>query len=124
MDTRGDWARCRGWIEAAVATGPGVETIDDVERLVGEGRYQLFTAPRSAAVTEIAQFTRRRILIVVHGGGDLEELLDVLEPRMCAFACAEGCDAIMGTGRRGWDRVTKKRGYRFAWINMIKDLRM
>jgi len=118
-----EWARCRGWIEAAVETGPGVETIDDVERLIGEGHYQFFPAPRSAAVTEIAQFARRKILIVVHGGGDLEELLDVLEPRMCAFARAEDCDAIMGTGRRGWERVTGKRGYRFAWINMIKDLR-
>jgi len=114
--------RCRAWIEAAVATGPGIETIDDVEALIGEGRYQLFTAPRSAAVTEIAQFARRKVLIVVHGGGDLDELLNVLEPRMCDFALAEGCDAIMGTGRRGWERATQKRGYRFAWINMIKDL--
>lgn len=117
-----EWVRCRGWIEAAVATGPGVETIDDVEWLIGEGRYQLFAAPQSAAVTEIAQFARRKILIVVHGGGNLEELLDVLEPRMCVFARAQGCDAIMGTGRRGWERVTGRRGYRFAWINMIKDL--
>jgi len=120
--TGGEWVRCRGWIEAAVATGPGVETIEDVERLIEEGRYLLFSSPRSAAVAEIAQFARRKILIVVHGGGDLEELLDVLEPRMCAFARAEGCDTIMGTGRRGWERVTQKRGYRFAWINMIKDL--
>ena len=120
--TAGEWVRCRPWIEAAVATGPEVETIDDIERLVGKGQYQLFAGACSAAVTEIAIFARRKILIVVHGGGDLDELLDVLEPRMCDFARAQGCDAIMGTGRRGWERVTQKRGYRFAWVNMIKDL--
>jgi hypothetical protein len=46
--------------------------------------------------------------------GDIGELLDELEPQMCAFARAQGCTLIMGTGRKGWERVTRQRGYRFG----------
>ena len=62
------------------------------------------------------------MLIVVHGGGELEELLGAMEPAMCGFARAHGCIAIMGMGRKGWERATLKRGYRFGTIMMIKDL--
>jgi hypothetical protein len=117
-----EWARCRPWIEAALATSPNLESIEDVERAVERGAYQVWFGKDCCAITEIAQFEQRKILIVKHGGGDLTELLDVMEPKMCAFARANGCDGIMGEGRRGWERVTEKRGYRFAFLTMIKDL--
>jgi hypothetical protein len=116
------WSRCRHWIEAAIATGPAIETIDDVERLLACGRYRLWSGRAAAAVTEITEFQQRRILTVLHGGGDLAELLDEIEPALCAFARSQGCDGIMGLGRRGWERVTTGRGYRLAYIAMIKDL--
>lgn len=122
MTPQENWTRCRPWIEAALITSPGFETIEDVEALAAVGRYQIWFGENSVAVTEIAEFARRKILIVAHGGGDLTELLDVLEPRMCVFAVQNGCDGIMGMGRKGWERVTEKRGYRFAYLNMIKDL--
>ncbi len=122
MSTREHWPRCRPWIEAALATGPGVETIEDVERLIESGQYQLWMGRNAAAVTEVTQFQRRKILTVMHGGGDLSELLDEIEPALCAFARAQGCDGIMGLGRKGWERVTQSRGYRLAYIAMIKDL--
>jgi len=117
-----NWARCRPWIEAALATSPGLETIEDVERLVAEGSYQVWFGRNCAAITEIASYPGRKVMTVVHGGGDLTELLDELEPSMCAFARSHGCASIMGTGRKGWERVTEKRGYRFGWIVMVKDL--
>jgi hypothetical protein len=60
--------------------------------------------------------------VVVHAGGDLGELLDALEPAMCAFARAQACTLMMGTGRKGWERVTRTRGYRFGFITMAKNL--
>lgn len=117
-----EWARLKHHIEAALATSPGLETLEDVEALVGCGKYQAWFGRQSIAITEIATFARRKVLIVAHGGGDLTELLDGLEPRMCVFALQNGCDGIMGVGRKGWERVTEKRGYRFAYLNMIKDL--
>ena len=115
-----EWARCRHFIEAALARSPGLENIEDVERAIAEGRYQFWPGENCAAVTEIADFARTRMLVVLHGGGDLAELIDQMEPALCAFARAAGCDGIMGLGRKGWERVCEKRGYRFGWVAMVK----
>ena len=40
----------------------------------------------------------------------------------CAFARAQGCTLIMGTGRKGWERAAGPRGYRFGWLTMVKSL--
>jgi hypothetical protein len=117
-----EWARCRHYIEAALAHSPGLEAIEDVERAIERGSYQVWFGKACCAVTEIAHYARGRALVVVHGGGDMGELLHELEPAMCAFARREGCTLIMGTGRKGWERVTEKRGYRFGYLTMVKRL--
>ena len=117
-----EWARCKPWIEAALAHSPGLETIADVERAIERGSYQVWFGRNCCAVTEIAHYARARALVVVHGGGDMDELLHELEPAMCAFAKNEGCTLIMGTGRKGWERVTRDRGYRFGYLTMVKRL--
>jgi hypothetical protein len=117
-----EWARCRPYIEAAIRHSPQLETIADVERLISCGKYQFWPGKRSAAITEIAEFARGLVLIVVHGGGDLAELVDLMEPAFCGYARAHGCIAIAGMGRKGWQRATEKRGYRFGTIMMIKDI--
>ncbi len=118
-----EWARCRHFIEAALGQSPGFETIEDVERLIADGRYQFWPGENCAAVTEIAEFARAKMLVVMHGGGDLIELLEEMEPALCAFARVAGCDGIMGFGRKGWQRVCERRGYRFGWLAMVKDLK-
>jgi hypothetical protein len=117
-----EWARCRPWIEAALAHSPGLETIEDVEHAIERCTYQVWFGQRSCAVTEIAAYPKAKALVVVHGGGALAEMLDELEPAMCAFARARGCTLIMGTGRKGWERVTRERGYRFGYLTMVKML--
>jgi hypothetical protein len=117
-----NWRRCRPLIVEAIASAPGFETIEDVEKLIGQRKYSVLFGDNSAAVIELAQFQQRRVLIVQHGGGDLGELLDVLEPALCNYARTQGCDGIMGLGRLGWKRAAEKRGYRMAYMAMIKDL--
>ncbi len=117
-----EWARCRHFIESALAHSPGLESIDDIERGIAEGRYQFWPGENCAAITEIADFARAKMLVVLHGGGDLSELIDGMEPALCTFARAAGCDGIMGLGRKGWQRVCESRGYRFAWLAMVKML--
>lgn len=116
------WAECRPLIEAALKTSPGLETIEDVERMIAEGKYFPFSGQHSCAVAEIARFSQHKAFNIVHGGGELSELLDVLEPKMCEFARAAGCTLMMGMGRKGWERAADKRGYRFAFITMAKEL--
>jgi len=122
MTPASEWARCRFYIESALSRSPGFETIEDVEALIADGTYQFWPGVKSAAITEIRRYARKKVLAVVHGGGELSELLDEMEPHFCSFALANGCDAVIGTGRRGWQHQTRKRGYRFAYLTMIKEI--
>src|SRR5205085_9327673 len=92
---QGEWRRCRSWIEAALACTPGLEKIEDVEAKIAAGAYQFWPGKRAACITEIAGFARAKALIVIHGGGDLAELVDEMEPALADFARAAGCDLIM-----------------------------
>lgn len=116
-----EWARCRPFIEAALARSPGFEAIEDVERLIAESKYQFWPGRHAAVVTEIAQYPQKRVLVVQHAGGDMGELID-MEPSIAAFARVAACDAIMGFGRLGWKRIWERRGYRFGWVAMVKHL--
>lgn len=117
-----EWARCRPHIEAALERSPGLETIEDVERRIADGRYMFWPGRKSAAITEIVEYDRKRAMVMIHGGGDMGEMLDEMEPVICAMARLMGCSMIMGTGRKGWEKPGLKRGYKFGWITMYKDL--
>lgn len=118
-----EWARCRHWIEAALTHSPGFETIEDIEEAIASGAYQFWPFPHCAAITEIGIYPRKKVLAILHGGGDLNELLNLLEPVLCECARLNGCDLIMGLGRKGWERPSEKHGYRFGWLAMIKNLK-
>lgn len=116
-----EWERCRHWIEAAIDQSPGLQGIEDVERLIGAGVYQLWCGSLCAIITEIVQFQQAKVLMIRIAGGDLEELVKT-EPLFCEYARSKGCTRIMGEGRRGWERVFKPIGYRFAYVTLEKDL--
>lgn len=119
-----EWSRCRPWIEAAVARSPfGLEDIEDVELAINERRYLFFAGQRCACVVEVQQYPKRKVLCVVHGGGDLNELAGPMEQMLSDFAREIGCDLMAGIGRKGWERVTEKIGYRFGFVTMFKALR-
>ncbi len=117
------WPGYRSLIAAALETSPGVETIEDVEQRLATGAYQAFFGRRSIAITEISHFDQATAVTVIHGGGELAELLDTLEPLIHDYACAIGADLLMGQGRLGWKRPCEAKGYRFGWIVMVKDIR-
>ena len=122
MNPQNEWARLKHHIEAAIAKSPGFETIEDVEALVACGKYQVWFGRESVAITEIASYPRRKVLSIIHAGGDLNELQDEMEPQMCAFARSQGCQSITVQGRKGWERVRQARDYKFGFITMYKDL--
>lgn len=117
-----EWERCKPWIEAAIAHSPGLETIEDIERQLAECTVQFWPAPNCAVITDVSMHNDKRVLTVRYGGGDLNELLTLVEPNLCEFARTAGCEAIIGLGRKGWERAAEKNGYRFAWVAMIKSL--
>jgi hypothetical protein len=122
-----EWARCRPWIEAALARSPGFEDIEDVERLVMEGQYIFFSGPDCAAICSIEVYCQKKAFVIQHAGGDPEgsirEMIADLDPSMCAYANAMGCDMIMERGREGWKPILEKHGYRVGYVAMVKELR-
>lgn len=117
-----EWERCRPWIVAALEHGPGLESIEDVERLISEGRYSFWPGANCAAVCEVADYGQGKVLTLVHAGGDMKELVEVIEPAICNYARGLGCRAMLVVGRKGWERVCKGVGYEFACITMMKAL--
>jgi GNAT superfamily N-acetyltransferase len=116
------WIRCRPYIEAALARAGGTHGVDDVARLVEQGRAHFWPGRRCAVVTEFYLYPRVKACNLWLLGGDLRELLQ-LRPAIEAWAKAQGCARILGGGpRRGWERVLKPLGYRPEWIIYSKEL--
>ncbi len=122
MTPQENWARVRPWIEAALKRAPGLETIEDVDSFLESGKYLLFTSPNAAMVAQIIEYERKKAIYAIHGGGNLKELIDVIEPRMRACGKVNGCSLSMGMGRKGWERALKDKGYRLGWVTMIKEI--
>lgn len=116
------WARCRPYIEAALATCH-THTIEDVEAGIEAGLFQFWPGRNCAAVTEICTYPRRRALHHWLSGGDLHELVRQ-SFSMESWATLNGCTAIYGTSadRPGLRRVLSRLGYEVGQIEYNKDL--
>lgn len=100
----------RKYIEAALKHSGGTHTFDDVEKAINEGIMQLWPASNSAAVTEIIQYARKKVLNVFLAGGDLEEIMNGIGA-VTEWAKAQGCDSVTLYGRKGWERVLDAHGF-------------
>ena len=97
-----NWARCKHWIEAALAHLLGLEAIEDVERAIERGSYQVWFGKACCAVTEIADYARVRALMVVYGGGDMAEMRTDLRGEMAEMRTdLRGEIKQLGTELRG-----------------------
>jgi hypothetical protein len=118
-----DWVRCRAWIEEALAIS-GMYDIKDVEAAIEDGTMHFWPGESCAAVTEFAIFPNGKALNVFAGGGEtgpaLIELTEMMEPALVAWARASDCRWILGFGRKGWERVCARMGYRHLWSVMVK----
>jgi hypothetical protein len=116
------WLRCRPYIEAALERAGGTHAIEDVARLIGEGRAHFWPGERCAVVTEFHDYPRLKACNLWLLGGDLSELMR-MRSAIEAWARAQGCTRILGGGpRRGWRRLLAPHGYRPGWIIYCKEL--
>lgn len=118
-----EWNRCRHYIEAALDRSPHLESIEDVERRLGEGTYMLWTGDDCALVTQIMNYPSKRVMEVVHGGGNKREIIGRLGPALEEFAVKQGCDSLAVIGRRGWIREGEKAGWHLGFVVMMKALK-
>ena len=112
--------RCRPWIEAALDYSR-THDFGDIVKACFAGEMQLWAGPDACLVTQIVTFPKRKVLHVFVAGGEMEAVLrrsdDVVE-----WGKAQGCQDLTLTGRMGWQRVLKQRGYGSAFITMERKL--
>ena len=105
------------WLESALAQSDGTHTMGDVVAGLVSGDYQLWVSDRSACVTEIIEYPRRKALCFWLAGGDLVDLMQNIEPDARAWGERQGCDLFLGYAidRPGWSRALQRYGYAPGW---------
>lgn len=101
-----EWDRCAPYVQAALDHAGNLFDVDDVLRLIEDGKAQFWPGKQCAVITEIKQYPKKRLLHVWLGGGDLDELT-VMANYVREYAKHVGCDAITIQGRPGWQKVFK-----------------
>lgn len=104
------------WLQAALDR-TDTHSMEDVIESVGTGHMQLWVGDKGAAVTQILNFPRKKILHVFLAGGDLEQVLDFV-PSFMTWGELQGCSKITMSGRKGWGRVLPKSGWRETGVIM------
>lgn len=111
----------RHHIEAALAYSNGTHDFESVRDAIIAGTMQLWPADKSAAVTEIAQYARKKVLNVFLAGGDLDEIARGIDT-VASWGKAQGCDSMTIAGRKGWLKVLDKHGFEPAFVVMERIL--
>ena len=112
--------RCRPWIEAALKYSGGTHNFDDVAAGLTSGKMQLWPSPKGCIVTEIVVYPRKKVLNVFLGGGELDQILD-MHSDVIAWSKAQGCEALMMTGRFGWKKPLEKHGWKTLHCSYVKE---
>lgn len=106
-----DLTQYRPQIEAALVYGGGTHLFVDVAQMVFDGRAQAWVNGGSIAVTEIVVYPRKKVLHCFLAGGKSREIIEMM-PSAAKWGAMHGCTSFTIAGRRGWQRVLAKHGWR------------
>ena len=120
--TLDDILRVRPYIEAALRYSHGTHLFEDVVVELINQRAQLWPFEKSALVTEINVFPRKKVLNMWLAGGNMRELLSK-EPGVVAWGKRQGCEtSVLFGGRKGWIRSMSHLGYRPLHYTIYRDI--
>lgn len=109
-----DLSDYRKQIESALAYSGGTHVFEDVVQGVIEGRMQAWVNGDSIAITEIIVFPRKKTLHGFLAAGNMREILEMV-PSAAEWGRQMGCTSFTLAGRKGWQRVFGKRGWKTAF---------
>lgn len=108
--------------EALNHTG-GTHTVEDIGAGLMDGRFQMFTGPRSVVITEIQHYPQSKACHVFLAAGDMGEI-EMIAPHVENWGRRNGCKVVSLAGRKGWARTfLKDRGYEPKWFVVAKELK-
>lgn len=94
-----------------------------MEAKIAAGEAVFWPGERSAIVTEFIDYPRHKALHFWLSGGDMDELVERMQPIIEAWGRALGCTHSGVAGREGWKRVLNAKGYRERVTILTKELR-
>jgi hypothetical protein len=113
--------RCRPWIEAALDRGGNTHLFEDIADGVKRGTMQFWPADDACAITEIICYPRKKVLHIFLAGGNMDTIVDMDESAV-HYAKLVGCTGMSVAGRKGWQRVLEKKGYKPFIVSLGKDI--
>tara|TARA_B110001454_G_C12533275_1_gene356197 strand:- start:203 stop:562 length:360 start_codon:yes stop_codon:yes gene_type:complete len=116
-----EWERCVPWLKAALEKSGNTHTIWDVWTKISEGHAQFWPSPTWAAVTQLADYPRRKVLRIWLAGGNLDDLVKEGLPIAYDFAQHHGCDSVEVEGRKGWAKKLKEHGFKQEKVLLRKE---
>lgn len=108
-------------LQPAVDRGMGGLTLEDYREKVLTGYMQLWVDEGYAAITEVLNYPRSRVVLVHLAGGKLDPLLEA-DGELEKFARIVGATGIEIIGRKGWVRALRDRGYKEAAVHLFKEI--
>lgn len=111
----------RKHIEDALKYSGGTHDFDSVKAAIIEGKMQLWPASKSAAVTEVVEHAKKKVIHVFLAGGDLDEIMSGIGS-VAAWGKALGCESMTLSGRKGWERVLDTHGFKHVAVVLERDL--
>lgn len=119
-DFKIEYPRVRGWLLEALQHSTNADERGLLDGFV-DSSYVLWTGTNSAAVTQNMQWDNRPVCILYLVAGDLSEILGEGQKVISTWAKANGCEAFVLFGRKGWERVLVPHGFEFSSIVMFKE---
>ena len=111
----------KGRLQKALDMGYNLYSPEHLLEAVKEGRMQCFQKGQTILLTEILKFPNGSVLNIYLAFGKLDDVTDTL-PKVYEFAKAEGCKLVHMSGRKGWERILKKSGWKSEKVSMTKEL--
>lgn len=122
-EARGIWPQVEPYLKRITDKQDTGCTTDDLLHRIETQRMQLWVQKGVVFITEITVYPQWVGLHIPYAAGDnMEDWFDRSLEYLEGFAREKGCKYISATGRKGWIRQGKARGYKEAFFNVRKEL--
>lgn len=106
-----DLSEYREQIESALAYGGGTHEFEDVLASVLRGDMQVWINGDSIAITEVIIYPRKKTLHCFLAAGTAKGIIEMM-PSAAEWGRQHGCTKFTISGRKGWQRVLARHGWK------------